>query len=75
MMIIDYCSFAITFLTYCSIRRSFSFIDSFKGSADQTVRLWDLHKRQAIATLKGHLKPVTAVAFESSGKYIASGRN
>ena len=58
-----------------SIHRPFSVIDSFTGSDDATVRLWDLHKRQAIATLKGHLKTVTAVAFESSGKYIASGRN
>ncbi len=43
------------------------------GSDDKTVRLWSVSERQEIAVLKGHTKEVLSVAFDGSGKYIASG--
>jgi len=43
------------------------------GSADKTVRVWDVSSMQQVAELKGHTNTVTSVAFDSSGKYLASG--
>ena len=45
----------------------------FTGSCDQTVRIWDVATKQQVAELKGHTNSVTSVAFDSSGKYLASG--
>jgi WD40 repeat protein len=45
----------------------------FKGSADCTVRLWDIRTLQLVAVFSGHAKAVISVTFEKSGKYIASG--
>ena len=45
----------------------------FAGSADKTVRLWDVSTQREVAVLEGHTKGVTSVAFDGSGKYIASG--
>ncbi len=45
----------------------------FTGSDDRTVRIWDVASQQQVAELKGHTSAVTSVAFDSSGKYLASG--
>ncbi len=45
----------------------------FTGSNDETVRIWDVATKQQVAELKGHRDIVTSVAFDSSGKYLASG--
>ena len=45
----------------------------FTGSNDNTVRIWDVATKQQVAELKGHTNSVTSVAFDSSGKYLASG--
>jgi len=45
----------------------------FTGSDDNTVRVWDVSSMQQVAELKGHTNYVTSVAFDSSGKYLASG--
>jgi WD40 repeat protein len=45
----------------------------FTGSDDKTVRIWEVASQQQVAELKGHTSYVTSVAFDSSGKYLASG--
>ena len=45
----------------------------FTGSNDKTVRIWDVATKQQVAELKGHTRAVNSVAFDSSGKYLASG--
>ena len=45
----------------------------FAGSKHCTVRVWDVSSMQQVAELKGHTSYVTSVAFDSSGKYLASG--
>ncbi len=45
----------------------------FAGFHDNTVRVWDVSSMQQVAELKGHTREVTSVAFDSSGKYLASG--
>ena len=45
----------------------------FTGSTDNTVRIWDVATKQQVAELKGHTGTVYSVAFDSSGKYLASG--
>jgi WD40 repeat protein len=45
----------------------------FTGSDDRTVRIWDVAAQQQVAELKGHTSTVMSVAFDSSGKYLASG--
>ena len=45
----------------------------FTGSHDNTVRIWDVASQQQVAELKGHTSGVMSVAFDSSGKYLASG--
>ena len=45
----------------------------FAGSGDKTVRVWDVSSMQQVAELKGHTSTVRSVAFDSSGKYLASG--
>lgn len=42
------------------------------GSADKTVRLWDLEKSKRIRTYRGHRDYVTAVALSAGGREIAS---
>ena len=37
------------------------------------MRIWDVATKQQVAELKGHTSGVTSVAFDSSGKYLASG--
>ena len=44
----------------------------FTGSVDN-VRLWDVSTQREVAVLEGYTKGVTSVAFDGSGKYLASG--
>jgi WD40 repeat protein len=37
------------------------------------VRIWDVSTQQQVAELRGHTGEVTSVAFDGSGKYLASG--
>ena len=43
------------------------------GSSDNTVRLWEVATQRELAVLTGHTNYVTSVAFDGSGKYLASG--
>ena len=43
------------------------------GSADETVKLWDVATGQEVHTFKGHAMPVYSVAFSPDGKRLASG--
>ncbi|MFI6458727.1 WD40 repeat domain-containing protein, partial [Streptosporangium amethystogenes] len=43
------------------------------GSADNTVRLWDVAGRKIFAPLTGHTDDVTSVAFSPDGKLLATG--
>ena len=43
------------------------------GSADKTVKVWDLETVQIFQTLEGHTLLVTSVAFSPDGRFIASG--
>ena len=45
----------------------------FAGSEDKTVRLWEVATQRELAVLTGHTNGVTSVAFDGSGKYLASG--
>ena len=37
------------------------------------MSIWDVASQQQVAKLTGHTNPVTSVAFDGSGKYLASG--
>jgi WD40 repeat protein len=37
------------------------------------VRIWDVSTQQQVAELRGHTSYVTSLAFDGSGKYLASG--
>ncbi len=43
------------------------------GSADQTIKLWDLVSKSNVATLNGHAGAVNTLAFSSDGTRLASG--
>lgn len=43
------------------------------GSADTTVRLWDLQNGSCIKIFKGHPSKITALAFDEEEHYFASG--
>jgi WD40 repeat protein len=45
----------------------------FTGSCDNTVRIWDVASHQQLAELRGHTSAVMSVAFDGSGRYLASG--
>src|SRR5688572_22206891 len=43
------------------------------GSADRTLRLWNLQTKRSAYTLSGHTDAVTGVGFTSDGSQIVSG--
>jgi WD40 repeat protein len=43
------------------------------GSADKTLRLWDVATGRLIRVIEGHALPVTAVAFSPDERSVASG--
>ena len=43
------------------------------SAGGETIYVWDLNNGNLIQTLKGHLKPVTHLCFDSSGSMLASG--
>ncbi|MET8681769.1 hypothetical protein ABZW18_30355 [Streptomyces sp. NPDC004647] len=43
------------------------------ASRDQTVRLWDTHRRRRLATLTGHATWLRAVTFSRDGRMLATG--
>jgi WD40 repeat protein len=43
------------------------------GSADKTVRLWNMRTRECVAVLKGHTGSVESVVFSLDGRLLASG--
>ena len=42
------------------------------GSADRTIKLWDMSKGKLLRTLSGHSGPVYGLAISPDGKLIAS---
>jgi RNA polymerase sigma factor (sigma-70 family) len=42
------------------------------GSADKTVRLWDVRTRKEVVALRGHAGEVLAVAFAPDGRLVVS---
>jgi len=45
----------------------------YASSSDNSVRIWDVNTQQQVAVLTGHTSYVTSIAFDVSGKYLASG--
>src|SRR5262249_19158861 len=43
------------------------------GSADTSIRLWDLATGEATSVLRGHDRPVSKVCFAPDGRILASG--
>ncbi len=43
------------------------------GSADKTIKIWDLETRTLVNTLSGHSASVNAVAIEPNGRGLVSG--
>ena len=43
------------------------------GSADRTVRLWDVETGACVKTLEGHGDGVLSVCFSPKGRMVASG--
>uniref|UniRef100_UPI000563F62C nSTAND1 domain-containing NTPase n=1 Tax=Planktothrix agardhii TaxID=1160 RepID=UPI000563F62C len=43
------------------------------GSADRTVKLWDISTGKEIKTLSGHINSVNGVSFSPDGKLLATG--
>jgi WD40 repeat protein len=43
------------------------------GSADGTVRIWDVPETTTIATLAGHARRIVAIAFSPDGRMLATG--
>ena len=43
------------------------------GSADKTIKLWEVSTSREIRTLLGHTSGVSSVAFSPDGRYIISG--
>ena len=45
------------------------------GSADKTIKLWDINSRMCIKTLNGHTDSILLIAITLDGKTIISGSN
>ena len=45
----------------------------FCGSADKTIKVWDVQTGQELLTLKGHTAMVKSVALSPDGKRLVSG--
>src|SRR6266478_2779264 len=45
------------------------------GSADKTIKLWNVTSGKEVLTLKGHTNTVFSVAFSPDGQTLASGSN
>ncbi len=45
------------------------------GSANKTLNVWDAETGQAVFALRGHIGPVTSVAFSPDGRRIVCGSN
>ena len=58
-------------ITSCFLSLSGS--GKYGSSSDNSVRIWDVGTQQQVAVLTGHTESVRAVAFDVSGKYLASG--
>ena len=43
------------------------------AAQDNVVRIWNPRRPQAEILLEGHLAPITAITFEPTGRYLASG--
>ncbi|EAL49597.2 transcription initiation factor TFIID subunit 5, putative [Entamoeba histolytica HM-1:IMSS] len=43
------------------------------GSADKTIKIWDVGKGKKMADLTGHDASITSLAISSTGRYLASG--
>jgi WD40 repeat protein len=43
------------------------------GDGDHTLTLWDATTGEAISTLSGHLREITAIAWSNDGRMLASG--
>ena len=45
---------------------------ALSGSADGTIKIWDLHTLRLVRTLQSHGGPVSAIALSRDGKLLAS---
>jgi WD40 repeat protein len=43
------------------------------GSADNTIKLWNIESGQELRTLKGHNGSVSSISFSPDGKTLATG--
>jgi len=43
------------------------------GSADKTIKLWDVNTGRELRTLSGHISQVASVTFSPDGRTLASG--
>lgn len=47
--------------------------DVLACDSKNNIQLYDLHKKQLLNTLEGHLKPVKSITFSPDGRILASG--